>query len=87
MGECTNSVVRAPSGCLLEDRACWDGVAVEMEVPVGVPAGDEPAGCVGRPGVPSQTFQEWLPPATSLRVASVRPAYLAGPTRSGKGLF
>ena len=28
---------------------------------------------------------EWLPPATSLRVASAGPAYLASLTRSGEG--
>ena len=29
MGECPGSVVRAPSGCLLDDRAGWPGVAMD----------------------------------------------------------
>ena len=32
-GECPGSTVRAPSGCLLDDRAGWPGVAVDYGSP------------------------------------------------------
>ena len=52
------SAVGAPSGCLLDDRARRDGVALAVGSSCGVPAGKEPAGPVSRPGVPSQSYQK-----------------------------
>ena len=68
MYECPDSVVRAPSGCLL-DVWCGGGLALlwTLEDPGLAPGEKE------------------CPLATSLRDASVGPAYLARPTSSEEG--
>ena len=56
MGECPNSALRDPSGCLLDDRECRPGVAMDVAGSCGVPVGNEHAGRVSRPGVLSGSY-------------------------------